>query len=297
MLSISAAMANHLRQRRTTLAGMWHVTRPDGEVFGFTSLDVDIVFEGVRYASGVGMAPSAISSKIGLTVDNLEVTSFLNAAAITESDLLGGVWDHSEVRVFQVNYADLSMGRIRLRRGYLGQVTTRDNSYVAEVLGLAVKLNANAGELVSPACAAELGDARCKVDLTEYTAVGTVTAADANNRTFSTDLAAATVRLTADSPGTGAPDLNYFNGGVLTWLSGSNAGFSMDVRTNDAVVNIGLQSPMTRDVMPGDTFSVVAGCSKSRDGMCIPRFGNVVNFRGFDFLPGLDKLLQIGGQG
>lgn len=290
MLTTTAALARHLAHSNTTMTTLWKVTRADAEVFGFTSLDVDIVFNGVRYRADTGVAPSAISTKAGLQVDNLDAGGFLDSEAITEDDLRAGVWDHAELRIFQVNYEDLAAGSLKLRRGWLGEVTLKDQQYSAEVRGLTAALNATIGELVGPACLAELGDARCKQNLTDYTTTGEVTAV-LSDRVFDTDLSGSTVRLTPSS--TGAPTADYF--GFLTWTSGANDGLAMEVRGYHISGRVYLQLPMTRTVLPGDQFSIVARCHKSRDE-CIGKFGNLVNFRGFPDLPGLDKVQRVGGQ-
>jgi len=297
MLTTTAALAAHLKRRATSMTTLWWVRRTDGRVFGFTSLDVDVVFEGVRYEAESGILPSAVSTRSGLQVDNSEAQGFLASQALTESDIIAGVWDHAEIRIFQINWQDLVQGRLRLRRGWLGEVTLKDNRFVVEVRGLTAALNAVIGELVTPSCAAELGDTRCGIDLTDYTAIAEVTSVSAGSRRiFDTDLPGATVRLTPST--TGNPDANYFADGKLTWLTGANAGLSEDVRTYATNGELALQLPMTRDIEVGDTFTVHAGCSKARDGTrgCIDRFDNIVNFRGFPDLPGLDKLLRTGGQ-
>lgn len=295
MLTTTSQLAEHLKRGTTTIATLWRVERTDGRVYGFSSLDVDLEFEGVRYEAETGVMPAAISTRAGLQVDNTEAQGYLSGSAITEADLLAGLWDHAEIRIMQVNWRDLDMGALKLRRGWLGEVTVRDNGFVAEARGLTAALNATIGELVSPGCAAELGDTRCGVDMTDYTATGTVTAAD-GNRVLDTDLPGAIVRLTPTT--TGNPDADYFAEGRVTWLTGLNAGLREDVRSYSTAGVLQLQLPMPRDVQIGDTFTVTAGCSKAREGTrgCIARFGNIVNFRGFPDLPGLDRLLRIGGQ-
>lgn len=295
MLSTTAEFAEHLKRGTTSIATLWRVERTDGRVFGFSSLDVDIEFEGVRYEAETGVMPAAVSTRAGLQVDNTEAQGFLSGSALTEADLLAGLWDHAEIRIMQVNWRDLSMGSLKLRRGWLGEVVVRDNAFTAEARGLTAALNAVVGELVSPACSAELGDSRCGVDLTDYTATGEV-ASVTGDRVFDTDLPGAIVRLTGTT--TGNPDAGYFDGGRITWLTGLNVGLREDVRTYITSGELALQLPMPRTVAIGDTFSVTAGCSKARDGTrgCIVRFDNILNYRGFPDLPGLDRLMRIGGQ-
>ena len=292
MKAASGALAAHLAGTVTTIATCWKVTRTDAQVFGFTSHDADLTIDGVTYAAATGITRSAIDSKAGMQVDNLEAQGFLDSDAITNESLRAGDWDHAEVRVFEVNWADLSMGTLRQLRGWLGQVTVEGNAYKAELRGMFSALNASVSEPYSPGCTARLGDARCGKDLTDYTTTGTVFTV-ASNRAFATDLPAQTVRLTPSS--TGAPPAGYFDAGLLTWTTGANTGRRIEVKSYAVGGDIELQLAMSEAIAIGDTFSVQSGCKKDRD-TCFAKFGNVVNMRGYPDLPGTDHILRAGGQ-
>lgn len=293
MRTTSAALAAHIAGNVTTMAVCWQVTRVDAQVFGFTSHDADLVIDGVTYVATQGIGRTALEAATKLQAANLEVLGFLDSAAITEVDLNAGVWDHAQVRIFEVNWADLSMGALKQMRGRLGEVSIEGGGYRAELRGLADALNKSIGEIVGPSCTAILGDARCTMNLSDYTVTGEVTSVVDVRRTFDTDLSGAVVRLTPTS--TGAPPEDYFAAGMITWLSGANAGRQMEVKTSAADGRLRLQLQMASDITASDTFSIVAGCPKSREA-CVTKFGNVINFRGFPDLPGIDKVMRIGGQ-
>jgi len=166
MKSVSGALATHLAGAVTTLATCWRVERTDGAVFGFTDHDRDLVVSSVTYAAGSGYARAAIASRADLSVDDTELSGILNSGLITESDIRAGVWDGAEVRIFVVNWADLSQGTMPLRRGRLGEVISADDgSFTVELRGLAQALQQQVGELYSSECRADLGDARCRITL------------------------------------------------------------------------------------------------------------------------------------
>lgn len=166
MKSVSSGLATHLGERLTTLATCWRVERRDGTVFGFTDHDRDLEFESVTYRAQTGYRRSAIASRADLSVDDSEVLGILDAAEIDAPSLRAGIWDGAEVRIFLVNWADLSQGALKLRRGRLGEVIARDDgTFRAELRGLAQALNVTVGELYTPECRADLGDARCKVPI------------------------------------------------------------------------------------------------------------------------------------
>lgn len=278
MKTLSAGLKTHLAQDVTTLATCWKMTRRDATVMGFTDHDRDIVFDGVTYEAATGFTPTAVESSAALNVDNLDMEGLLDAAAITEEDIMAGRYDFAEVEVFMVNYADSGQGRMILRTGWLGEVTLKGGRFVAELRGLSQHLAQRVGEIYSPACRASLGDARCGVNLAGFTVSGTVTAASGNSGF--TDSAR-------------EEDTGYFSFGVVTFTSGANAGLSMEIKEfgNGQFI---LALPLPDAIEAGDGYSAVAGCDKTI-GTCIGRYNNAVNFRGEPHVPGIDRMLETAG--
>jgi uncharacterized phage protein (TIGR02218 family) len=282
--AIGVALQAHLAGELTKLATCWRATLTNSTVYGFTDHDKDIVYSGVVYESATGFAATDVASGSSLDVDNLEVAGMLVSPAITDDDLHAGIWDGAEIKIFQVNWSDLTMGAINLRIGHIGQVVAGRNAFRAELLGLTQAYTRSIGEITSAACRATLGDARCGVNLAAggspelFTQTGTVDAFDA-----------VTLVLT-DAARTEAT--SFFQYGVVTFTSGANIGLSFVVK-DSAVGTITLQLPPPYTVAAGDGYSAVAGCDKKLR-TCIDRFNNVVNFRGEPYLQGLDKLVQVG---
>lgn len=182
MKSTPAALVAHQGGEVTTLATCWQITLQSGPVFGFTDASQDLLIGGVTYKAATGFTPSSLVTSNTLAVDNMEVQSVLDDSSITEADLNAGLWDYAEIRIFRVNYADTSMGIDKEMRGHLGEVSSKRNSFVAELRGLTDAYTRMLGELYGPACRADLGDARCGVSLGAYTATGTVQAISGDGR-------------------------------------------------------------------------------------------------------------------
>ena len=288
MKTITPELQAHLAQAVTTICHLWRVTRRDGLVFGFTDHMEDIVFEGVTYEAFTGYTASAVSTQAALNVDNLEVDGMFDAAGITVEDLEGGLWDGAIVRLSQVNYADLSMGDMELRTGELGEVSHVGSEFTAELRGLMQYLQNNIGRIITPSCDAELGDARCKVDLEALRVPGTVTAVTSRQVFAASGLAQAA---------------GYFTYGVITFTSGANDSLSMEIKAHASGGALTTQLDMPFTVAIGDTFTIVPGCNKllktgegAYAGDCKVKFNNVVNFQGFPEVPGNDRLMAYGGQ-
>jgi uncharacterized phage protein (TIGR02218 family) len=280
MKAASAALATHIAGEVTTLASCWRVTCKDGAEFFFTDHDRDLVVDGQVYQASTGYSRTAIANDASLSVDNLDVDGVFDAETITEEALRAGLFDHAEVRVFLVNWADLSMGALKMRRGWFGEVMLNENGkFRTELRGMAQALQQQIGEIYSPECRADLGDARCKVDLAAWTRIGTVTAV-IDRAVFIASVAGA---ATADG---------WFNGGLLTWTTGANAGRAIEVKSWIATTGqIELFLAVGYAIQIGDAFTVYPGCDKRLD-TCIGRFNNVINFRGEPYVPGVDAMMQ-----
>ena len=79
--------------------------------------------------------------------------------------------------------------------------------------------------------------------------------------------------------------------GVVKCTSGANSGLSQTVSLHDGSGNLQMLSPWLLPVSAGDTFSVIAGCSKqltsckSRVTAAGGAVDNSINFGGFPFIP------------
>lgn len=88
--------------------------------------------------------------------------------------------------------------------------------------------------------------------------------------------------------------IGFFTYGTVKWLTGQNAGFSMEVKAfAPGVVTLAMAMPYP--IAPGDTYTITAGCDK-QIGTCSGRYSNVVHFRGEPYIPGPDVLLSPRGQ-
>ncbi len=276
MKTISPQLKNHLTSEVTTLATCWKITRRDATVLGFTSHSAALIIDAIIYEAATGFTPSAIANSADLAVDNLEIEGMLSSDAIAEEDILAGLYDFAEIDIFQVNYADLSQGKLILRRGWLGEVRFSKSHFTAEVRGLTQRLAKTLGELYSPSCRAKLGDTRCKKLLGSFTISG-ATVDSASDRQHFSDAALTQIA-------------GYFNYGVVTFTSGANAGLSMEVKEYTPG-KVTLVLPMPYTISAGDNYTIIAGCDKSFD-TCVAKFNNAINFRGEPHVPGIDKLFQ-----
>jgi uncharacterized phage protein (TIGR02218 family) len=284
MKSVSGALATHISGESLTLATLWRIVRRDAQVFRFTDHDRDIVYGGETYVAALGYQRAAIGSGADLAVDETELLGMLNSASIRESDLRAGLWDGASVRIFAVNFASPADGELKLRRGTLGEVVLDDRGiFRAELRGLAQPLQQTIGAVYQPECRADLGDARCGVNLALG---GGFTAQD----TIATVTDAVTLVLT----GTGTSLLGdgWFDGGVAIWQTGANAGVAREViGWVQSSLTLTLLAPPPFAPGVGDTINIQSGCDK-RWVTCRLKFSNQLNFRGEPLVPGANAILE-----
>ena len=184
------------------------------------------------------------------------------------------------------------MGVMYLAKGWtLGAVEIRDNVFQAELRGRTQRLQQNICETYTPECRAELGDARCGVDIAD----------SAQTYWYPGSVTAVTDRQTFTDANIPSYDEDVFVFGKLTWLepgsgdsyTGNNAGREMEIKAFDHTTGIfELFEAMPNTIEIGDEFSVTFGCDKDIE-TCKNRFNNVANFRGEPFIPGWDQVMDI----
>lgn len=307
MRSIPEPLLAHLQGDVTTLATCWRIVRNDGEVITSTDHDRPITLtnsvplkglEGV-YQAATGITGSVVRSADDLSPDNLEVTGQTGNEGVfihlEPADIEAGLLDDARIVLFQLNWQVPDDGQIILRVGNLGNIRRNtDGQYQAELRGLTQRLSQITVRTFGVACDAELGDARCGVDLALYRVDGEVLDVTSRRRI--------TVELFEGSP---PFERGFYQRGVLTFTSGDNQGFSREIKTT-ALTGAEMwdfYEVFPRSIAVGDTFEVTPGCDKRHAidpdtsellGHCGVRYDNVANFRGHGWLmPGEDKVFSI----
>lgn len=277
-----------MSEMATTRARAWALTRDDGTVLGFTDHDRDLAFDGIAFRAGTGMTASAIVQGTGLAVDNTEAAGALSDAALTEADILAGLYDGAELIIWEVDWTDTNWRRV-LFRGSLGEITRLDQAFKAELRGLTEPLSKSGGRVFGALCPAVLGDARCTFDLDQpgfHAEVPLVAVAEGG-----------AVLDIVELPEFAA---GWFVDGAARFLDGAAEGITVPVRREERIGplrRLHLWSAPGFSPAPGDTLRLEAGCDK-RFQTCRLKFLNQLNFQGFPHVPSDDWLQatpRVGG--
>lgn len=278
MREIDPELQARLDEGTTRLCRCWLVRRQDGASFGFTDHDRDLSFAGHSFRASSGMDASALQSATGLSVDNAQAVGALSDAGVTEDDVRAGRYDRAEIWHWLVDWERPDL-RVLMFKGSFGEIRRSDGAFEVELRGLAEALNVPVGRSILKTCDRKLGDAKCGFDVTRpgFSGEGTAAAGSGGATIVATSL--------------GAFSDGWFTQGVVTWLSGENAGALSSVKADRMATGgarrIALWQSPGRPIGIGDRFRIVAGCDKQVD-TCRDKFDNLLNFRGFPLIPGDD---------
>lgn len=277
-MAFQAELLAHLQSGETTVARAWGITRKDGVKLGFTDHDQDLSFEGFVFKAATGLTASAIEQGTGLSVDNAEAVGMLCDAAVADADIEAGRLDDAEVVSWMVNWVDVSERSV-VFRGSIGEIRRAGGAFVAELRGLAERLNVPRGRVYQRPCTAVLGDVACQFDVSDLAFQVQVSVAQADQcRMF--DLGA----MSGFEEG-------WFTRGRLQVVSGAAQGLNGLIKRDwiaaDGARQIELWEALRADVSVGDEVLLTAGCDK-RFSTCRAKFSNHLNFQGFPDIPGED---------
>lgn len=263
-----------MSEELTALAICWRLERRDGAGLALTSHDRALTVDDIRFEPAPGVTPAAIRTELGLEPGSSEVAGSLTAEAISEADLMAGRWDGAALMLFAVDW-EVPGATNSLLEGRLGEASTGDGAFEAELEGVSAQLERPVCPLTSPTCRAELGDPHCRVDMAGRKVRTTVTGASVHI-------------ITVDHPVD-----ERFRFGEVRFLSGPANGERQAILGVEGQ-QLHLRNAPAGDVMAGTVVELVEGCDKLL-ATCSARFANAANFRGEPHLPGNDLLTRYPG--
>jgi uncharacterized phage protein (TIGR02218 family) len=215
-----------------------------------------------------------------------EIAGAFDSDALDAEDLKRSLYDGAGIVLYLVDWVTPTRSTI-LTAGTLGEVSRGGGAFTAELRSLSHALNQPRGRLYQRLCDADLGDARCGVNL------------DHPDNKGDGSVIRSPDPATIVAGGLGAFNEGHFSRGLLTWTSGANDGISIEVKRHfkrEGGAHLELVEGMPDPIEEGDTFDVTAGCAKTF-AVCGRKFDNAVNFRGFPHMPGNDWLVAPARRG
>lgn len=277
MKQISEAFAARLAAETTSLCHCWRFARRDGAVFGATDHDAELAFDGVVYSPIDGLELILLETSCGLAPGRAAGHGALSLDFVAAGDLDAGLWDGARIDIWRVDWRETAH-RMMVWSGVLSEIARGGAAYSAELVSLKAGLERNIGRVYARRCDADVGDARCGVELdaAEYRVSGVV-----SHATGGSGFRSAALETFASG---------WFGGGRLAWTSGDNAGLEARIvrHANDSLETAGV---IRAPIAEGDGFVVTAGCDKAF-ATCGAKFSNAARFRGFPHMPGPEAVLH-----
>lgn len=274
----------------TIWADCWRITRKDGVIFRFTSLDIDYIWGSDTYRSCGSMLPSASQDAIAIgQVSNQELVGIFDDAGITEADIYGGLFNDAFVEVWRIDTEGVETPR-RTAAGWTGNLQHKTGSFNMEVVGPGARLDQQAiVQPYGPGCSWIFGSEECGADRESMKLSATVTSS-LNRGVFTASQGGSSDDA---SSGEGDGGLQWANG-LARWTSGKNAGLECEVKTavfESGQISVELWELAGFRPEVGDTLELLPGCDLDFNGGCVV-YGRRLNFGGFPGVPGQDAISE-----
>ena len=283
---IPAPVLAALKATEANTATCLMIAAKDGARFGFTTA-VDPVSVDLGLGAGAeiysrGFTLSSLVLVLGLDASHSEVTGALQVDGggdvFTRGEVHGGRFDAAKFWLFEIVQG--ITGLAPLLAGTVRETRVEGDAWIFELRGEADRYNQEIGDMLTPYCRADLGDARCGFALPVVAA--TVTAV--------TD----SMRFAVSFAGTYAS--NYFNLGTVAFLTGGLAATPRMEIFNwlSGVAGAGslvLFEPLSQAPLVGDTLNLRRGCDKTV-ATCVAIQGDAINFRGEPDVPSTEQALK-----
>lgn len=276
--ALDAPIAAHIATGFPTLAWAVEIIRTDGAAFRWCTGTRPAPIEGEIYTPADGLTLSSIASSVGFNVDNGKFT-IGDSDLVVRADILDGVWDGAAYRFFQYNWASPSDGIINWPNGWLANAEPRVGAFDMEFRDYRAALLQDTTRVHQYACPYELGDAKCRKDLTDFTALAEPITSVASRR----EVTFAGYTEVAD----------WATEGRLLFTSGANAnGIWRQIESHAAGGVITFTRELPHPALPGDEATIIAGCRHRPNEDCRDKFGNMVNNGGCNTKPSVDDLTK-----
>lgn len=297
------ALIAALQSRTHYLCYCWQAIRQDGEIFGFTDHDVDVIFDAgdghgsITYAAQTSFMGSDIEDQLGLAVSNVDLMGALASGSITADDIEDGRWDNAAITIFVVDYTNPTSANVVMVSGTVGQVTSGDLAFQAELRSLGQHFQQYIGSLLQPNCRSNMFDTGTGpsggCNFPEPPPVPALVTSVTSRTSF---------QVTPTNTGSSFPDGTrgslsggYFAYGTCKALTGNNSGVTREIFTSDQGINLVTLLPFPDDFADGDLVELQFGCDKSLE-VCRDNFDNVINMRAEPYVPGSDFVFRVNSE-
>lgn len=266
-------------------ADAWTVTLKNGTVLRWSGAADPLLLGSRLFVLGPGIERTLMKWRVGISSDSLTMTltdiegTLIGGQSLPAVIRAGGLIG-AQVQLERVYWRPTDAGPVGALLWFLGDVEEPEGDRYAATIRVASFTKrlevAVPRDVYQTQCSNQVFDPRCGLSAAAYTVAGVVTAGTTGFRTtFGHAL--------------GQPD-GWGSLGIVAMTTGANAGISRTCKQQTTTQIVALQ-PWPFPVVPGDTFTLRAGCDRLKATCESAKFNNKPRFRGRPYIPAPETVL------
>jgi uncharacterized phage protein (TIGR02218 family) len=265
------------------------IRRMDGEVLRFTDHNGTITYNGFDYIPTGGGSLTATRKNWGLDDAGADFIGVISSEAITYEDLYAGRYREAKVTTTTLEWRYPWAGKFLKSVHWVMETKFDGEQWTANMSTISGWLRFNVGDVHGRTCELTLYEPACGVSPGEY-------ALGSSSMQVASIVTPRRIFTTADQSNSQSD--GYFDGGHVIWITGPNEGVKSQIKVYTesiptAAVQIELELETPFDITTNDHFGAWAGCNKIGVlGDCKLKFNNMLNFRGYETMPGTDRMVR-----
>lgn len=304
MLTSSIAARDFLLADRRDLCSLYWIRLANGKRHFWTNHDKRITYPYAGKPGAHDYVPegaitiSNVRKQAGLEPHTAKISgAFMDSSddGATAAEIDAGLWDEARVVELIVNWRYPHVEALGQAIYWFGEVSSTDEEYEAEILGVSARMKKATGRRLSRKCDLPLGAAfgaasgvhGCRANVGSQ--IVTQVQVDASTGDRFIDAVDATLPSTSDS---------FYRAGSIEWITGENTGLpTQEIKEfTDSGRIIELVERQPFPIADGDRFNIKPSCSRLRSAGPAPgcEFWHgddwVLYFRGFPHLPSEEEL-------
>ena len=273
MRNLDINFQSRLNSQVSTFAKCWQIIgKMDNEIC-ITEHDEDIIAFGKTFKSNNAFNATNLDLQNLPNSNRGAIEGAISIDGITENDILLGRFDNAQILLFLIDW-QVPQYFVQIWQGIIGDIKLNGQVFEFELSGLESQLGKNLGRKFSRICDADLGDAKCTINIENYTQSGNVV------ENISPSQLKANFAI--------APVFENYKNGKLKFISGTmqNVEFPISsIETSGSAYLINFKGQISQKYNIGASIKIYQSCDKNF-ATCKGRFNNGANFRGCPHMPG-----------